>query len=110
MTELALWVTVIGLAITTIASRGIPLLLPTRWQLPPRITAALRYAPMAGLTAILMPDILLSDAGALAVSPTNLRLWAVALALVVWFRWRSTVLALVVSGGFYISLYVLAPA
>lgn len=108
MTDLALWVTVIGLAITTIASRGIPLLLPTRWQLPPRITAALRYAPMAGLTAILMPDILLNETGALAVSPTNLRLWAVALALVVWFRWKSTVLALVVSGSFYISFYVVA--
>jgi branched-subunit amino acid transport protein len=107
MTDFALWITLIGLAITTIASRGIPLLLPTRWQLPPRITAALRYAPMAGLTAILMPDIFLGSAGELAISPTNLRLWAVVLALVVWFRWKSTVLALLVSGGFYVAIHLI---
>lgn len=107
MTDFTLWVTLIGLAITTIASRGVPLLLPARWQLPPRITAALRYAPMAGLTAILMPDILLGSAGELALSLTNLRLWAVAVALIVWFRWKSTVLALLVSGGFYVTLHLL---
>lgn len=107
MTDLTLWITLIGLAITTIASRGVPLLLPARWQLPPRITAALRYAPMAGLTAILMPDILLATTGELAVSLTNLRLWAVAIALVVWFRTKSTVLALLVSGGFYVAIHLI---
>lgn len=107
MTETTLWVTLIGLAITTIASRGVPLLLPARWQLPPRITTALRYAPMAGLTAILMPDIFLTTTGELALSLTNLRLWAVVLALVVWFRWKSTVLALLVSGGFYVAIHLI---
>jgi hypothetical protein len=50
-----------------------------------------------------VPDVVLSD-GVLALEPSNLRLWAVGVAFVVWFRWQSTLMALLVSGGVYLGL------
>jgi branched-subunit amino acid transport protein len=61
---------------------------------------------MAGLTAILVPDIVLNEAGALTASFDNLKLWAVGIALLVWFRWQSTVAALLASGSFYVALHL----
>ncbi|MEY3668624.1 MAG: hypothetical protein RL258_19 [Pseudomonadota bacterium] len=103
MTPLEIWLAIVGIAATTLLTRGMPLLLPARWQLPAGLSSALRYAPMAGLTAILVPDVVLSQ-GALALEPTNLRLWAVGVAFVVWFRWQSTLMALLVSGSLYLGL------
>jgi len=103
MTSLEIWLAILGIAATTLLTRGMPLLLPARWQLPAGLSSALRYAPMAGLTAILVPDVVLSN-GALALEPSNLKLWAVGIAFAVWLRWQSTLMALLISGGVYLGV------
>ncbi|MFM1879819.1 MAG: hypothetical protein RLZZ344_53 [Pseudomonadota bacterium] len=107
MTELEIWLAILGIAATTLLTRGMPLLLPARWALPAGLSSALRYAPMAGLTAILVPDVVLSNGG-LALDVSNLKLWAVAVAFLVWFRWQSTLMVLLVSGGVYLLLHLFA--
>ncbi len=49
---------VLGMAAATVLTRSAFLLLPTRWQLPLAALAALRYAPIAAIAAIIAPDLI----------------------------------------------------
>ena len=103
MTDIEIWLTIFGLALATILTRGMPLLLPGQWVLPARLSIALRYAPMAGLTAILAPDIVLTESS-LALHAGNLKLWAVGIAILVWLKWKNAALVLIISGISFVLL------
>lgn len=61
--------------------------------LPEGVRRALRYAPAAALTAIIVPDILPWSA---ATGPqVDLRLWAALIGILVYMRTRSAVLLIV---------------
>ena len=49
---------VFGMICATVFTRSAFLLLPTRWQLSQGTLAALRYAPMAAIAAIVVPDLI----------------------------------------------------
>lgn len=53
-----LWVLIALLALLTLVSRSFFVLLPRRWQPRGRVEQALRYAPLAALLAITMPEVL----------------------------------------------------
>ncbi|MCG2787663.1 MAG: AzlD domain-containing protein [Anaerolineae bacterium] len=59
-----------------------------RWQTPDLIKRALRYVPVAALTAIIVPEMLMPD-GVLNLHPFNPRLLAGLLAIFVAMRTRS---------------------
>ncbi len=79
-----IWLVMIILGLMTFGLRLSFVLLLERWQPPELVTRALRFVPVAVLTAIFIPEILLRD-GSLSVFPLNPRLLAgVAAILIAW--------------------------
>jgi len=89
-----LWGTLLGMALVTYALRASFLVLPPGVQTPPLLRRALRYVPAAVLTAIWAPELLLAG-DAIAVSLTNERLLAGAVAIAVAWRWRLTFVTII---------------
>lgn len=90
------WITIVLLALATIATRGAFFLLANTVKLPPRIQHALRYAPAAAMAAIVAPD-LLSFGGVPDVSWRNPKLWA-GIGAVLFFLSTRHMLATIVVG------------
>ncbi len=88
MSPLALALTILGMGLITYAIRLFLFLLPERLALPPWLLRALRYVPAAVLSAIILPELLLSG-GTLDVSLGNERLLAGLLGLLVAWRTRN---------------------
>lgn len=80
-----LWI-ILGMAVVTYATRASLLLAGGRVQLSPRLEQALRYLPVALLTAIIAPALFVRD-GALALTWRNDYLWAGVVCVVV--AWRT---------------------
>jgi branched-subunit amino acid transport protein len=100
VTGLGLGVVILGLAATTFATRTSFLLAGSRLRLRPVIEAALRYAPVATLSAIIVPDVLLHGE-TLDVTLHNPRLIG-ALAAAAWLVWsRNIIGCLAVGMGAY---------
>ncbi len=55
--QLELWLLIALLALLTLVSRSFFVLLPRRWQPRGRVEQALRYAPLAALLAITVPEV-----------------------------------------------------
>jgi branched-subunit amino acid transport protein len=77
---MTLWLTVLGMALVTMALRASFLLLPPGVALPALLRRALHYVPPAVLTAIWAPEVLVIDE----------RLPAGVVAIAVAWRWRMT--------------------
>jgi len=54
---LELWLLIVLLSLLTLLSRSFFVLLPRRWQPRGRVEQALRYAPLAALLAITLPEV-----------------------------------------------------
>jgi branched-subunit amino acid transport protein len=84
---------IVVLGLSVVISRTLFMLFGDHLQLPHRMRAALRYAPVAALTAIIVPALLPWQAGA---GPSfDLRLVAGIVAILVYLRTRSAVLVIV---------------
>ena len=55
--SLELWLLIALLSLVTLVSRSFFVLLPRRWQPRGRVEQALRYAPLAALLAITVPEV-----------------------------------------------------
>ncbi len=75
-----------GLALITVLSRNFFLISERDWQLPDWAQRGLQYAPIAALTAVIAPDIVLT-AGELAPLWRDARFWA-ALTAAAYYFWR----------------------
>jgi branched-subunit amino acid transport protein len=93
-----LWLIIVIIGVLTYSIRLSFILLTDRLVLPPLAQRALRFVPVAILTAITVPALVL-PAGAIDLSPMNARLLAGALAAVVAWRTRNIALTLVVGMG-----------
>lgn len=87
---------ILGMVIVTYAIRYpiIPLL--GRVKIPPAFFEALRFVPPVVLSAIIAPA-LLTPQGALAIGPTNIRLVAGLVAIII--AWRTKHLLLTIISG-----------
>jgi len=81
-----IWIVMITLGFLTFAIRLSFVLLFGRWQPPELVKKGLRYVPVAVLTAIFIPELLLQG-GAFNFSLSNPRLIAGIIAIVV--AWRT---------------------
>ena len=91
-----LWVAFVLMAMTTVGTRGSFILLGEKGRLPPALQRALRYAPAAALSALVMPDLLLDGAG---FDPFNPKLAAGLVVIVVATRWRNPWLPFILGMG-----------
>ncbi len=80
------WFTIIGMGLITYAIRLTPILLLERFELSPALRQALKFVPVAVLTAIIVPELVMPG-GAVDVSLGNGRLLAGLLAILV--AWRT---------------------
>lgn len=91
------WLLVGGMAAVTFLLRYPLLALSGRLRLAPQFVAALRYVPPAVLAAIVVPAVLIPDAGGIVADWTNPRL-AGALAAVAVGLWTRNLLRTIVAG------------
>ena len=88
--------TILGLAVLTVATRGFFLFPKREVPIPPWLTQGLRYAPIAALAAVIAPEVLTTH-GHLISTFKDARLYAAA-AATAWFFWRRDILGTIVVG------------
>lgn len=98
---LMLWLTFAAIGATTLMTRGSFIMLGEKARLPAALHRALRYAPAAALSALVVPGILL-DGGQL--QPLNPKLLAAVVVVVVALRWRNPWLPFILGMGVLIAL------
>jgi branched-subunit amino acid transport protein len=96
MSDLEATFAILGLAVLTLVSRSFFLLSDKELALPGWARRALKYAPLAALVAICVPEIVLSQ-GALAATFKDARVAAAATAAGYYF-WRRGILGTIITG------------
>ncbi len=90
-----IWLAMIGLGILTFVTRFSFIALLERWQAPLVVQRALRFVPVAVLTAIIIPELVLRE-GFFDAQLTNPRLWAGLVAALVAWKTKNVILTIVV--------------
>jgi branched-subunit amino acid transport protein len=88
--------TIAGLALITLLTRGFFILPQRDLPLPAWLRQGLRYAPLAALTAVVLPEVVLTQ-GHLISTLKDARLYA-ALVGAGWYFWRRSILGTIVGG------------
>lgn len=88
--------TIVGMAAITLLTRGFFLLPHKEIPLPAWLRQGLRYAPLAALTAVVAPEIVLTQ-GQLINTWKDPRVFA-AVAGAGWYFWRRGILGTIVAG------------
>lgn len=104
-TDLWTLVTIVGMALVTVLTRCFFFMSDRDWTLPPWATRGLDFAPIAALTAVILPEVVMTE-GHLIHTWQDARLYA-ALAGVAWYYWRRGVLGTIVAGmAVYLPLHL----
>lgn len=109
VTPAQIWSLIALLALVTLVARNLFLLLPPTWQPRGQVAEALRYAPLAALLAITVPEIV-RDVRGLPLSPALLadpRLAAAMVLTVALMLSRRSLLALVLGSTTFLLLWLL---
>lgn len=105
MSASELWslLVIVGLALVTVLTRSFFFISDADWKLPRWAERGLQYAPIAALSAVVMPEVLMSQ-GQLTDSWRDARIFgALAGVAAYWFK-RSTLLTIVVGMAVYLPL------
>lgn len=95
--ELTIWLLVFAVGAITYTARVSFIALFARRDMPPLLARALRHVPAAMLTAIVIPAVVFSEPGMLALAPSNAKLVAALVAAgVAW--WTRNTLATLAAG------------
>ena len=104
-TDLWTVATIIGMACVTVITRSFFYISSKPWKLPAWAQRGLHYAPIAALSAVIIPEIVMTQ-GHLIATWNDARLFAVA-AGVLWFYWRKGVLGTIIAGmAVYLPLHL----
>ncbi|MEO5735054.1 MAG: AzlD domain-containing protein [Rubrivivax sp.] len=90
------FIAIVGLALLTVTTRGFFFLSRREIPIPDWLRQGLRYAPLAALGAVVLPEIVL-DHGQLIDSWRNAQLFG-AVAGLAWFLWRRDILGTILVG------------
>ena len=96
---------VIGLALITAVSRSCFFLSDREWHLPHWAQRGLQYAPIAALSAVVVPEIVMTQ-GELIGTWQDARIFAAAVGLAVYFAKRNVLLTIVLGMGVYLPLHL----
>jgi branched-subunit amino acid transport protein len=91
--DIALVLMLIVIGTITFGFRLSFIALMDKLRLPPLLQRALRFVPAAALTAIITPELFIQN-GAIFLSPMNARLVAGAIAIIVAWRTKNTLLTI----------------
>jgi branched-subunit amino acid transport protein len=105
MTDWWTVLTIVGLAVVTVITRSFFFISSKPWTLPAWAQRGLHYAPIAALSAVIVPEIVMTQ-GQFITSWQDARVFA-ALAGAAWFFWRRGVLGTIVAGmAVYLPLHI----
>ncbi len=90
-----IFVTIVGMLVVTYLPRVLPLWLFSSRTLPPLVVTWLRYVPVAVLSAMLLPSLVL-DEGQFALGGGNLYFWAAIPTFFVAWKTRSLFISVLV--------------
>lgn len=99
---------ILGMMAVTFGVRYVPLLIVGRIVLPDSVIRALRFVPVAVLTAIIMPAMVMPQ-GSLDLSLTNAYLVAGIIAILISWRTKNLLLTIVLGIGFFLGWRALFP-
>jgi branched-subunit amino acid transport protein len=104
-TDLWTLAVIVGLALVTVLTRSFFFISNKNWQLPHWAQRGLQYAPIAALSAVVVPEIITVQ-GTLISTWQDARLFAAAMGAGVYF-WRRDVLLTIVAGmAVYLPLHL----
>ncbi|MBX3627112.1 MAG: AzlD domain-containing protein [Rhizobacter sp.] len=89
-------ITIAGLTVITVVTRGFFLISEKELVLPEWVKRGLRFAPLAALAAVVVPEIVMAH-GELIETWKDARLYAAAAATAYYF-WRRGILGTIVTG------------
>jgi len=96
---------IVGLAVITVLSRSFFLILNRPWRLPRWLHQCLPFAPIAALSGVILPDMLMQH-GEWVLTATDARWYAAVAAAAVYF-WRRNVLHCILLGmAIYLPLHL----
>jgi branched-subunit amino acid transport protein len=98
MSDVDLWTlaTIAGMTLITVLTRSLFFLSSKPWRLPAWATSGLKYAPIAALAAVVVPEIV-TNAGNLVHTWKDARLFA-AIVAVAWYFWQRSLLGTILVG------------
>jgi branched-subunit amino acid transport protein len=99
-----LWV-IVGLAVVTVVSRSFFFISSKPWQLPHWAQRGLQYAPIAALSAVVVPEIVMSQ-GELITTWQDARLFAAAAGIAIYFAKRNVLLTILGGMAVYLPLHL----
>ena len=100
---MAIWLTLIIIGLLTFLTRLSFIALLDRIKTPLSVQRALRFVPIAVLTAIFVPELILPN-GTLDIGPGNPRLLAGFAAILVAWRMKNVVLTIAVGMAMFVLL------
>jgi branched-subunit amino acid transport protein len=103
-----LWVlaTVAGMTFITVLTRAFFFLSDRDWRLPSWALSGLKYAPIAALAAVVVPEIVMPD-GFLVPTWKSARLFA-GIGAVAWYSWQRSLLGTILAGmAVYLPLHLI---
>ena len=96
---------IVGLAMVTVVSRGFFFFSNSEWHLPHWAQRGLQYAPIAALSAVVVPEIVMAQ-GALITTWEDARIYAAAVGVVVYFAKRDVLMTIVLGMAVYLPLHL----
>jgi len=96
---------IIGLSMVTVVARSFFFLSNQDWQLPHWAQRGLQYAPIAALSAVVVPEIVMSQ-GALITTWQDARLFAAAAGVAIYFAKRDVLLTIIGGMVVYLPLHL----
>ena len=96
MTDLWSLAVIVGLAVVTVVTRSFFFISSKAWQLPHWAQRGLQYAPIAALSAVVIPEIITVQ-GELVSTWQDARLYAAVVGVAAYF-WRRDVLITILAG------------
>ena len=96
---------IVGLSVVTVVARSFFFLSNQDWQLPHWAQRGLQYAPIAALSAVVVPEIVMSQ-GALITTWQDARLFAAAAGVAIYFAKRDVLLTIIGGMTVYLPLHL----
>ena len=96
---------IVGLALVTVVARGFFVMSSKTWQLPHGIQRGLQYAPIAALSAVVVPEIVMSH-GEFISTWLDARLFAAAAGVAIYFAKRNVLLTILGGMAVYLPLHL----
>ena len=105
MTDLWTVAVIVGLAVVTVLTRCFFFISSKSWSLPHWAQRGLQYAPIAALSAVVVPEVVMSQ-GALVATWQDARLFSAVAGLLVYYWRRDVLLTIVLGMAVYLPLHL----